>query len=267
MDTEAVAQAIRFAYAETIAPYFGRLKADGIEYKSADEVVTVADRECEQLLGQLLRDVIDAPVLGEEAAAANPALLDEMPLWDSAWLLDPIDGTASFARGEPYYAVMVAYVQQQQTVASWIFQPEFDHMAIAVRGAGATFDGQMVMATEPEEDPSSWSGVVKGRFMPAEIKDSVESGRRAIGGSEAVAHCAGFEYPGLVAGEHSYMVYWRTLPWDHAPGVLYAEEAGCLSLRPDCSRYAVNQNRSGLVVAHSAIATAVATQLFGNVVD
>ncbi|MGH1492911.1 MAG: inositol monophosphatase family protein [Acidimicrobiales bacterium] len=267
MDTDIVAQAIRFAHAETIAPYFGRLKADGIEYKSPGEVVTVADRQCEQLLGELLRDVIDAPVLGEEGVAANPTLLDEMPMWDSAWLLDPIDGTASFAKGEPYYAVMVAFVQRQQTVASWIFQPEFDHMAIAVRGSGATLDDQVVVTPEPEQDPASWTGVLKDRFLPEAIKDSVESASEGFGQRHHVSHCAGFEYPALVAGEHSYLLYWRTLPWDHAPGVLYAEEAGCLSFRPDCSQYAVHDNRNGLVVAHSAIAAEVVTRLLGGSVD
>lgn len=278
MDTDAVADAIRFAHRETIAPHFGTLKAESIEHKSVGEIVTVADRDCERLLGPLLRDVIDAPILGEEATAAEPALLNAARGWDSYWLIDPIDGTASFADGDPHYAVMVAHVDRQRTVASWIFQPELDHMAVAVRGAGATFDGRKVMTPEPGADPGSWSGVLKDRFLPDDLRASVSEASTAFGPLHDGSHCAGFEYPALVSGRHRFLSYWRTLPWDHAPGVLYATEAGCRAVRPGHfahgyhadhrgdhgADYAVHDGAVGLVVAHRTIAADVAAHLFGG---
>lgn len=45
--------------------------------------------------------------------------------------------------------------------------------------------------------------------------------------------CAGFDYPRLVAGEQDFVLYQRTLPWDHAPGALLLTEAGGLARRPD----------------------------------
>lgn len=74
MDAEAVAQAIRFAHDQVIAPWFGALTSDEVDEKPAGDVVTVADRECERLLGPLLRDIEDVPVVGEEAVGQDPSL-------------------------------------------------------------------------------------------------------------------------------------------------------------------------------------------------
>lgn len=47
-----------------------------------------------------------------------------------------------------------------------------------------------------------------------------------------------------------FALYWRTLPWDHAPGVLFLEEAGGFAMRPNGSAYrAADHARSGLLVA------------------
>lgn len=67
-----------------------------------------------------------------------------------------------------------------------------------------------------------------------------------------------------MAGEHAFLVYWRTLPWDHAPGVLLAEEAGCRARRPDGGDYSVGSDAAGLVVAHRSVIDDVRTGLFGR---
>ncbi len=123
IDVDAVGRAMGEAHRLAIAPHFRSLAADDVEEKEAGEVVTVADRAAERVLGPLLREVIDAPVLGEEAAAADPSLLDLVGAPGPLWLLDPIDGTANFAVGSPTYAVMVALLRDGETEAAWILQP------------------------------------------------------------------------------------------------------------------------------------------------
>jgi fructose-1,6-bisphosphatase/inositol monophosphatase family enzyme len=46
--------------------------------------------------------------------------------------------------------------------------------------------------------------------------------------------------------------YWRTLPWDHAPGVLLVEEAGAMVRRLDARPYEPTQRASGLLAAADA---------------
>ena len=50
-------------------------------------------------------------------------------------------------------------------------------------------------------------------------------------------------------GALSHALYWRTLPWDHAPGTLLAEEVGLTVARLDGSEYRPWDGRSGLLTA------------------
>ena len=52
--------------------------------------------------------------------------------------------------------------------------------------------------------------------------------------------CAAEEYPLTAFGHHDLAIYERTLPWDHAAGCLFLNEAGGVAARPDCSAYLVN---------------------------
>jgi len=263
MHFEAVADAMRHAHRETIAPRFRTLVEGEIEHKSPGEVVTIADRECEEFLGPLLRDVADVPVVGEEGTAADPSLVGLISTSDAVWLVDPIDGTANFADGSPEYAVMVAYVEHGRTTASWIWQPQVDRMAIASLGAGATINGTTVTTPVPEPDPMSWRGVVKDRFLPPELRAAVEANLTGFGARHQGSNCAGIEYPALVAGRHTFLFYWRTLPWDHAPGVLLAQEAGCSALRPDGRPFSLQPDAEGLLVAHHSAAEVIRDRLLG----
>jgi fructose-1,6-bisphosphatase/inositol monophosphatase family enzyme len=50
-------------------------------------------------------------------------------------------------------------------------------------------------------------------------------------------------------GDLTHALYWRTLPWDHAPGTLLAEEAGLVVGRLDGSEYQPWDDRRGLLTA------------------
>ncbi|WP_431904794.1 inositol monophosphatase family protein [Nonomuraea sp. bgisy101] len=78
-----------------ILPRFRALADGEVTEKSPDEVVTVADREAEELISRGLRGVVDAPVVGEEATAGDPRLLMALREAPAAWLVDPLDGTSA----------------------------------------------------------------------------------------------------------------------------------------------------------------------------
>ena len=51
-------------------------------------------------------------------------------------------------------------------------------------------------------------------------------------------------------GENDVSLFQRTLPWDHAAGILFLNEAGGMAARPDGSPYRVNDHaRPGLIGA------------------
>jgi hypothetical protein len=102
-----------------ILPHLRALAADEIEEKSPGELVTVADREAEAILAAGLAPLLPGSrVLGEEACSADPRLLDRLAE-GTAWLVDPLDGTANFAAGRPVFAVTVALLRDGETQVGW----------------------------------------------------------------------------------------------------------------------------------------------------
>lgn len=255
---------MRHAEATTIAPLFRALREDQVEEKSAGEIVTTADRACERLLSTLLRDVRDLPIVGEEASAADPSLRSLIDDRAAVWVVDPLDGTSNFASGSPDYAVMVALVEAGLTTASWIWSPHRAEMSIAERGAGATCNGTPTPRLEPPAAGAGLAGVVKGRFLPPAVAAMVDEHEDEFGDVVPGTNCAGLDYPALVAGALDYIVYWRTLPWDHAPGVLLALECGAEVSRPDGTAYRPGSDVEGLLVGRPSVAAHLRTVLFGS---
>ena len=90
--------------------------------------------------------------------------------------------------------------------------------------------------------------MLKHKYVPAERRDAV----RAVADRIEVASdrgCAGLEYLDIVDGRSSFVFYWRTHPWDHAPGGLLAAEAGAHVARLDGSPYRPGDGRRGLLTA------------------
>ena len=61
-------------------------------------------------------------------------------------------------------------------------------------------------------------------------------------------HCAGREYLDLLTGKQQFVAFWRTLPWDHAPGALLVREAGGVVRRFDGEPYRPADEGNGLLV-------------------
>jgi fructose-1,6-bisphosphatase/inositol monophosphatase family enzyme len=74
---------------------------------------------------------------------------------------------------------------------------------------------------------------------------------------------AGVEYPLVTIGEQDFVVAWRTLPWDHAPGSLVVREAGSKVARPDGGPYVLDDGRFGLVAAVDESTWSAAASLLG----
>lgn len=246
---EAVAEAIQEVAEETVTRRFRELGANEIEEKAKGEIVTTADRDCEAALTTRLRSILRLPVVGEEASAQNPRLLDVLDSETSCWIVDPIDGTSNFATGNPDYAVMVAYMHNGTLAASWIWIPSRHLMYIAEHRDGATRNGEPLCQPKHASDTHAMTGIIKERFLPDAVRSHLAANRSKTGPATVDSNCAGIEYSQVAEGTTDYILYWRTLPWDHAPGVLLARETGHVAVRLDGSEYTTSGNRTGLLVA------------------
>jgi fructose-1,6-bisphosphatase/inositol monophosphatase family enzyme len=238
---------LRRVAADVVLVHFRSLSASDVREKAPGDPVTVADEETEARLRAGLLDALPtARVVGEEAASADPSLLDGIGE-GTVWVVDPIDGTSNFADGVSPFALMVALIDDGETIAGWIYDPVAERMCHAHAGRGAFVDGRTVAARP--------SGAHPPRAMLATTftspRERADRAARAAGRFVEVENprCAGEQYPQVVLGETDVALFQRALPWDHAPGTLFVSEAGGRAGRPDGTPYRVADRRPGLLVA------------------
>jgi fructose-1,6-bisphosphatase/inositol monophosphatase family enzyme len=139
------------------------LSADAVREKSKGDFVTDVDEEAERRLSAGLTALAPhTAVLGEEAAAANPTLLNLLQHANDLWIIDPIDGTSNYIEGKPCFAIMVAFVTGGITQASWIYQPVLQKMFFAKHGGGAFCNGQRLQPTTADTGAFARSRVCAG---------------------------------------------------------------------------------------------------------
>lgn len=258
MDTDAVLDLMKDVAAQVITPRFRALAGGEVMEKRPGDLVTVADREAEELItAALLADDPGVLVVGEEATSADRTLLDRLADADHAFTVDPVDGTKNFVHGRPAFAVMLAELRHGETVRAWIWQPIVETSYVVERGAGAwENDRPLGRAWTGPTDPAA--------IRPETLR--VLTSRPAFEGPHhglelgPTAWSCGVDYPWLATGKAHGILYTNTYPWDHAPGALFVEETGGVVRRPDGSRYVPGTyRRTGLLAAvHPALADAVA---------
>ncbi|MCP5433528.1 MAG: inositol monophosphatase [Alphaproteobacteria bacterium] len=223
---EPVADRIRAVAAEVILPLHRNLTDEQIRFKGHNDPVTEADEESERRLTRELRALLPGSlVVGEEAVAADPAVLDRLMEPNPVWIIDPLDGTGNFARGSDVFAVMVALVEAGETRAGWIYAPVSGRMLTAELGGGAHLDGRLIAKDRAARPLGALIGAVHTRYLPAEPRRAVEA-RLARFARNAELYCAGLTYLGLAAGSYDHALFWRAKPWDHAAGALALAEMG-----------------------------------------
>ncbi len=259
---EPVVALMRQVARDVVMPRFRNLAADEIAEKAADDFVTIADKESELRLSEGLSAILpEAGIIGEEACAADPAILDRAGEGLN-WIIDPIDGTGNFAAGNPPFGIMVALADAGTTLAGWILDPLTGRLCHALLGGGSHIDGQAVRAKESGGDlPIAALAVY---FMTAEERADIQRRAEDAFAVVDIPRCAAEQYPRLVLGQNDVSVFARTLPWDHAAGTLFVNEAGGCCQRLDGTPYVVGDLRRGLLGASSPrLWDQAARQLFG----
>lgn len=247
---------------DIVRPRFERLQRHEVEEKSPGEMVTVVDRLAEWRLSAGLSALLPGSlVIGEEAAAKDADLVGRLNEV-TVWLVDPLDGTANFVAGDPRFAVMVALCRAGETVGCWLLDVPADKLARAERGSGAFIEGRRIRCSKTAPPASELRGAVLTRYMPGEWRDRIEPRLPSIGDPLPGMRCAGLEYPAIATGSQHFALFWRTLPWDHAPGALFLAEAGGHVARLDGGSYRPGDDRAGLLVASNrAVWNTVSTAL------
>ncbi len=249
-DPQAVSDIIAEVARQEVMPRFRSLRDHEITKKQGGDLVTVADVAAEKALTQRLQDHLAGSLtVGEEAVAADPAVLGMLSRDGPLWIIDPIDGTGNYAGGTPTFAVMVGLVRGNETLGAWIHDPVGERTVTAERGAGAWLAGRRLKVAAPDTPKAMRGTLHASTFAPAETARQVQSRRDRVGAIKSL-RCAGHEYLRLAQGQIHFSLFTKLMPWDHVPGTLIQREAGGLASILDGAPYrAADHTASGLLMA------------------
>ena len=244
---EAVVALMRKATEKAILPRYRNLKVGEVEDKGGDDLVTIADRESEAILREgLMRLDNSLAVVGEEAAHDDPSLLNKLD--GPCWIVDPVDGTRNFASGRPPFGIIIARSDGGLAQSGWLYDCLTGRVCIAHRGKGAFVDSERVTSRGTGQTPPV--AAISLRFMEAGQSAKVARNVSPAYTQVDIPFCAAEQYPRLGLGQNDVSIFERTLPWDHAAGVLWLEEAGGVAARPNGAAYRVDKTKqTGLLGA------------------
>lgn len=187
--------------------------------KGRQDYLTATDGAVEQFVREqiALRFPGDG-VLGEEAGGA----VDNRRLW----IVDPIDGTANFARQIPHFCISLGLMVDGVLQAGAIYAPMTDELFIAQLGKGAWLNGRR-MQVSPVADITAasveigWSTRIPVQTYLDMVDKAAHAGcqvRRAGSGALGLAYVA--------AGRCEAYAEAHINAWDVAAGLLLVAEAG-----------------------------------------
>ncbi len=108
-----------------------------VEYKEDDSPITLADREANEIIVNNLKKRFPDYALLSEESRDDPARLKNN--W--CWIIDPLDGTKEFVKGNGEFTVNIALTYRQEPVLGVIYLPVKGDLYYALKGQGAYYAG------------------------------------------------------------------------------------------------------------------------------
>lgn len=189
------------------------------DYKADDTPVTAADRAAETFIRhELEKHFPTHAILGEEFGETGGQS-------QARWIIDPIDGTKSFMRGVPLYAVLIGLELDGVVRVGAAYYPGTDEMLCAADGEGAWWNGRRAHVSEESSLERAWVCFTNvrnmGRHGRAEAWERINARAYAARGwSDA------YGYLTVATGRSEVMLDPIMADWDCGPFPVIFREAG-----------------------------------------
>lgn len=217
---EAALKRIVLDAGDTALRHFRSRQPGAFSLKGHQDFLTEADTLVEQQIRQAIADAFpDDALLGEETGsqACDTTCL---------WVVDPIDGTANFARGIEHFCVAIAFVNQGITELGAIYNPASQELYMARRGGYAQKNGQALRTAKTDDVRNAtfelgWSTrIAQRRYLDVmtAILGQGANVRRGSSGALALAWVA--------EGRTDGYAELHMNAWDCLAGLLLVREAG-----------------------------------------
>ena len=191
-----------------------------VDLKADASPVTAADYAAEELIRKSIeKQFPDHGIVGEEFGEK------EAGGHTHRWFVDPIDGTKSFIRGVPVYAVLIGLEIEGRIEVGCAYYPALDEMLAAASGEGCRWNGRSAHVSIVDK-------VADGLVAFTDVADFAPYNRAAEWErmQRAAWRCAGwgdaYGYLLVATGRAEVMLDPIVEPWDLAPFPVILREAG-----------------------------------------
>lgn len=211
---------------------------EGRQFKAKADLI--AHDFLESRLKKLAPDIM---IISEENKAS---LLENRP--DKYWIIDPIDGTASYVHGFAGFVTQIALIVKNQIELSSVYAPQLDELYYAQRGGGAFLNNQQLILMTKKNIESlidnypKPKGIAKKAMKSFHIKKYIECGSIGLKTCKVAAGVADLFLKDVLVRD-----------WDLAPADLILKEAGgCLcDIKGNNFKYTHNYEHEGVIAASS----------------
>lgn len=211
-----------------------------ITLKSDHTPITIADRLAHNTIKEAL-GTTRIPILSEEG---REMLYDERRNWELFWLVDPLDGTVEFIKGNNEFTVNIALMENNTCVSSVVYVPYHNKIYIAERGRGAWIMENVAPAADAaysydeiynnmrrlpleESRHEGFRVAVSRSHQTKETHAHIETLRVEHPDLEIIEQGSSYKFCLLAEGMVDYYIRTTTTSeWDTAAGELILAEAG-----------------------------------------
>ncbi len=212
-------------------------KWEGTQFKAK------ADQMAHEALVCSLYRLDNIPIISEEDTIS---LVDKRP--KRYWLIDPIDGTASFVQGYSGFVTQVALMKDHEPVMSAIYAPKLNALYSAVKGKGAYHNGKRLFLQVKDrintliDNYPNLNGLAKEAYNHFSCSNYMECGSISLKICKVADGTADLFVKDVVVRD-----------WDIAAPQLILEEAGgfMTAIGGNKFHYSNQYSNPGLVASHS----------------
>ena len=213
----------RLEFSRNLAREAGRLAHSAFgqsatSMKGRHDVLTAMDGEVERFIRKAIAAQYPGDaIIGEEEGGHGG---------ERVWLIDPIDGTANYARGIPHYCVSIGYLERLVPTVGVLYDPSHDWLYSAARGEGASCNDAR-LAVSPCADLGA-ATVECGWSTRRTTADYVALVGRVMGAGCAMRRVGSgaLGLADVAAGRSEAYCEMHINAWDCAAGILLVREAG-----------------------------------------
>lgn len=220
------ALSVRQLAAEAVARDAGRLgcryqsdlRALEVRLKGPQDIVTEADGAVERSIVSALHATFpDDVFLGEEGGGTPGA---------QCWVIDPIDGTANFARGLPHWCVSIALVVAGRTEIGVIYDPCGELLYSAQRGHGASRNALPIRVSATDDISRATIDIGYSRRTAVADFAGIMTAFLERGANVTQGGSAALGLARVADGRLDGYLERHLHAWDALAGLLLVEEAG-----------------------------------------